>query len=222
MARRRENMLEALQASADQPPSHPAGGIPPVRAASEPHVTTAQGVTLPLGTVPFLFLQLGLVGLVFAIGYLAGQGSAPALAAEGDGEFELQAPGASDPGGSGLPVAAPLTTQGPDEAGGPVQGSSPAEVAFMDPSNKYTVVVFTAENSDFGKNRAWAIHDYLVNQSYPVVHPHLWKGEVKIFVGAAPTTGGLADLEARLRKDLGPDGTRPFYDAYVDNADRFR
>ena len=215
MARRRENMLEALQASADQPPSQPAGGIPPARAASEPHGTVAQGMTLPLGTVPFLLLQLGLMGLVFAMGYLAGQGSDTVLAADGVVEVELQAPDAS-----GV-EAAPLGTQGSQEAAGQPQVSGP-EVAFMDPSNKYTVVVFTAENSDFGKNRAWAIHNYLMDQAYPVVRPRLWKGEVKIFVGAAPTTGGLADLEARLRKDLGPDGTRPFYDAYVDNADRFR
>ena len=45
---------------------------------------------------------------------------------------------------------------------------------------------------------------------------------MKIFVGAAGRLSELQDLEARLRKDPGPDGTQPFYDAYVDNVGRFR
>ena len=59
------------------------------------------------------------------------------------------------------------------------------------------------------------------------MEPVRWKGVVKIFVGAAPTQGELHDLEAQLRMDPGPDGTGqdgkgPFYDAYVDNVDRYR
>ena len=40
--------------------------------------------------------------------------------------------------------------------------------------------------------------------------------------GAAPSKGALADLEVRIRKDPGPNGGRPFYDAYVDKTERFR
>ena len=203
-------------------------------------------MTLPLGTVPFLFLQLGLLVLVFSIGYLVGQGEDSARAAESRGgesgaPIDLSHPAGAGSGGETAPLTPPRPGgaepgagvgssgtalsrergEGASAAGG-ARRASEAERAFLDPENRYTVVVFTAENSAFGKDRAWAIHDYLASKGYPVVDPRIWKGEVKIFVGAAPTTGGLADLEARLRKDPGPNGTRPFYDAYVDNADRFR
>lgn len=179
-----------------------------------------------MGRVPFLLLQLALLVLVFSIGFLVGRDPGVA-AAEGD-LIELEVPrgvgSAAQATGSGR--RPPLTSPRPDDPGSDglpaTGGDTAADRAFLDPVNKYTVVVFTAENSEFGEQRAWSIHDYLLGKGYPVVLPRHWKGQVKIFVGAAGRLSELQDLEARLRKDPGPDGTQPFYDAYVDNVGRFR
>lgn len=215
-------MLEALKASAERPQIRPEGAPPSELGDFALHPTSGEGMTLPLGTMPFLLLQLGLLVLVFSIGYLVGQGSEPVQAGAGGDPIDLQSPTGSGVALGSSEPAVQVTPARPDDQGPGPEVPSAAERAFLDPANKYTVVVFTAENSEFGKSRAWAMHDYLADQTYPVVEPRHWKGEVKIFVGAAPTTGGLADLEVRLRQDPGPDDSRPFYDAYVDNADRFR
>ncbi|MDA1266919.1 MAG: hypothetical protein O2816_17700 [Planctomycetota bacterium] len=185
-------------------------------------------MTLPLGTVPFLFLQIGLLVLVFSIGYLTGR-DGKVSAAETDGaEIELQSRGGGpgnvrqgNAGGSQAPLTTPRPADDGSQAVGP-PAASEADLAFRDPLNTFTVVVFTAENSDFGEQRAWAVHEYLNGKGYPVVQPLLWKGEVKIFVGAAQSKGSLKEIEARIRKDPGPNGGRPFYDAYVDKTERFR
>ena len=68
-------MLEALQASADRPQSRTEGSSSDERAVSVYPGASGEGMTLPLGTVPFLLLQVGLLVVVFSIGFLAGQDS---------------------------------------------------------------------------------------------------------------------------------------------------
>lgn len=187
-------------------------------------------MTLPMGTMPFLLLQVALLVLVFSIGFLVGR-DAEVAAAE-VAPVELQDPAGSGGAASAAPAAprggerAPLTSPRPETPGGgtsPAQAAqSPADRAFLDPASEFTVVVYTAENSEYGRQQAWTVHDYLSGKGYPVVQPRAWKGQVKIFVGAGGRVSDLKDLEAQVRKDPGPDGTQPFYDAYVDKTTRFR
>ena len=93
MAKHRENMLEAFQASTAQAqraasqvsssalsrtssgtdrgitPGGSRGARPGSLAGSLP----PEGLTLPMGAVPFLALALALLGLVFLMGYFAGR-----------------------------------------------------------------------------------------------------------------------------------------------------
>lgn len=238
MAKRRENMLEAFQASTERPASPPGGGeAPPTTPGPTTPVPprmgagpgTGEGMTLPLSTLKFLLLQAALLVLVFSIGYLAGQGSEPDRAAETGadaGRVDLDAPRGGSGGSPATASADPVTRPRPEEelagGGGDEAESTAADRAFQDPRNRQTLVVYTARDSSFGEQAAWRIYEYLAEQGYPVVQPKLWKGEIKVFVGAAPSRKALESLEARVRRDPGPSGTQPFYDLYVDNISRFR
>jgi hypothetical protein len=191
-------------------------------------------MALPLATGPFVLLLVALLAFVFSIGYLAGQRAESVQAAEGSpgasgARIDLESPtgpgtgSQENPGrgNSGSPLTSPRPDPGGSAAGDPGP-NTPAEIAFADPANRYTVVVFTAEDSEFGNQRAWAIHDYLVKQGYPAVRPRPWEGDVKVFVGAMGKMAEARQMEAKVRQDPGPDSGRPFYDAYVDNIGRFR
>lgn len=185
---------------------------------------------LPVGSVTFLFLQLGLLVLVFGIGFLSGKeeravhagnpGGNPA-GSEG-GNVQLTGPQGGGTTGTQTP--------GPGESGSssssqkPQPTQRPEDEAFQNPANRYTVVVFTADASPVGQGRAQDVFDALESRGYPVITPVIGDRHVRVLMGAAPTKAALSELESRIRREkLGRNvSTGDFYDAYVDRAEKFR
>jgi len=242
MAKRRENMLEAFKASSEEP----AAQSQPVEGAStaaeggglrgatpgRPGPVSRQrpigaGLELPIGAVPFVVLQLALIVLVFSIGFLSGRNSSPVQAA-GPATDESGDPVELDPRGQG-----PTKPRG-DGGGGSTPGPArrdgasrtpeltAAERAFLDPANRLTIAVFSADDSEYGLQRATEVQEHLVARGFPAVPPRRWKGTVLVFVGASPTSAGVQDLLERIREVPGPDGGQIFWDAYLENIDKFR
>lgn len=238
-------MLEAFQASEDQsraasaesapratrqpmepaPPRGPAwSGLG--RGPGDPDSTP--GLTLPMGPLPFLILQGTLLALVFLMGYFAGAGGSDGAVRAGgggdplvgapDGGFRLEAPG---------PEPSPVLPAREDPEARRRLGAvlSAADEAWMDPANRFTVLVFSAEDTPFGEERTWASYEHLGALGFPVVTPRRGgqPNMIRLFVGAAPSTEDLRKLNQLVSQAPGPDGpNRPFLDAILDNIETYR
>lgn len=189
------------------------------------------GVQLPFGLPLLLLLQVVALGLAYFAGTLQ-DGSAS------DGRPEVMAD-SSGPGSGGvklLPVvqasgAATTSTPAvgparpdPQQSGAPSQlaATRAADAAFEDPANRFTIVVFTADNYEVGKERTWAMFDHLAAAGLDPVTPRAVDGRIYLLVGAESSPGALEDLKGQIRQMTDPDGkTRPFNDAYVNNIDQY-
>lgn len=250
MAKRRANMLEAFQASAEREAGEPRPGggapasqpVPPPIPEAPPAARPARGhvpdpgevgLTLPIGAVPFLLLELVLLVLVFLMGYVTGSNRA-GVGAPGPGEgsgtveagtsgpYRLDRPERHSSPGPVLPAREDPAAPEDREA---VRGreATAADAAFLDRANKYTVTVFSADDNEFGEERAWAAYDHLASLGFEPVTPRRWKGLIILFVGAAPTTSELEAVRQRVREVVAADGRgRAFPDAYLDNIDKYR
>ncbi len=290
MARRSDNMLEALQASSAESvdprsagkgqeiPGTPVGGAagesagpfavgPGSGGASTngqsnpgPPLVTG-GLTLPMGPVGFLVLQIALVVLAFMAGQAnprvgAVHAGAPADSSgageglpgdPGDG-MDAQASGVVDVGG-GTPTVDRNTAVGDSGASGlrgqrrPGDGTrlrspgtppetgpesatqaipeSPADRAFADPRNTFTVLVFTADDSEFGRERAQENYSHLLSKGLDAITPRQRGGWVYLYVGAYPSKAAANQAMTQVALISGPNGSgTPYASAGVRNIPR--
>lgn len=189
------------------------------------------GVQLPFGLPVLLLLLVAAIGLAYFAGTLQG-GASP------DGSPEVMA-ASSGPGSGGVRLLPAVQASGavttstaavgparPDPqqsaAQSPVASTRAADAAFEDPANRFTIVVFTADNYEVGKERTWAMFDHLAAAGLDPVTPRAVDGRIYLLVGAESSPGALEDLKAEIRQMTDPDGkTRPFSDAYVNNIDQY-
>jgi len=237
----RSQARASRRGAVDPPESQDPGEVrPPERPrAPEPfpddlELPVEEGLLLPIGAWPFVGLQLVALGLSFFLGYLAA-GPADAVRAGAGAD----ARGGAD--GSRVELADPRdpaqrSTAGPQR--GPstpaegaastlpsTDGSAPsaADLAFEDPANLFTVVVFSVNDYAFGRERIWELYRFLSQQGFDPITPRTCRGYLMLLVGASPTMGELEAVKLRLRDLVGPDGrTRPFRDAYINNASSYR
>ncbi|MDP6387289.1 MAG: hypothetical protein QGI93_13920 [Planctomycetota bacterium] len=260
MAKRRDNMLEAFQASSatdnqgDGDSSVGGGGPTPGRAPGG----GSAGLVLPMGSGTFLLLQ----GVLLVLAFLAGQASGDLGVVQAQGLDEgpstvmLEGPGfAAEPSGgatAGRDAAqaqAPLQTTtaqdgevlstrpdrgsrrpaaGPGGASGQQLGGasatkagSPADAAFADPANRFTLLVFTADGTDFGWEMAKVNHANLSAQGFAVIEPRERGGKVLLHVGAFGSFAAAEQVRTKVADAPGPDGKQtPYAGAYVVNITR--
>lgn len=249
MAKHRENMLEAFRASTEQThraasdasssmsragarrspfgtlfgrrrvrPDSPAGSLPP------------EGLTLPMGALPFLVLQLAALALVFLMGYFAGGNGAPG---DGSGDDTVHAAGGAGAalGGGDIRLRRPAgdrNATGPSVVG-PARADPDAPTAldrdFLDPAHAFTVSVFSADDTEYGRGRIRAVRDHLLGLGYPAVIPPTspYPDRGVVCAGASASQNDLLELRDRLRLEVGLDGRgRLCQDAWVDNIKNYR
>jgi hypothetical protein len=275
MAKRRDNMLEAFQASSahetqgDGGSAAGGGGSTPERSPSD----ATGGMTLPMGPGPFLLLQVVLLVLAFMAGQASdGSGKVQAQERVGDpADVTLEGPASvrdpsgtavSDSGSAQSQATSPVSPQAPSRAlsqastapnGGvlstrpgrsnrgarrPAAGSeatsvqgqggnsasgalSVADAAFADPANRFTLLVFTADGTDFGRERASANHANLSAQGFAVITPRERGGKVLLQVGAFGSFAAAEQVRTKVAAAPGPDGRQtPYAGAYVVNITR--
>lgn len=260
MAKHRDNMLEALQASvvSDSQSGATAGGggvDPPAGSAA---MGGAGRMVLPLGPGAFLVLQLVLLVLAFMAGQASsgpdtvqarvpgeesasvagaaamggpledpvsrGQAEAKGAAAANpaqDDEVLSTRPGNAERGarrpGAGTQLT-PRPTPGQESAD---NSASPADLAFADPANRFTLLVFTADGTDFGRQMAAVNHDNLSAQGFAAVNPRERGGKVLLHVGAFASVAAAKKARGRVAAAPGPGGRQtPYSGAYVVNITR--
>ncbi|MCP3914940.1 MAG: hypothetical protein GY711_05255 [bacterium] len=250
MARRRQNMLEAFKVSADKARAERAARAegeseaPPTPPPADPDQRPVQsrrpkpletgassGLSLPIGAGAFLVLQALLLFVVFFMGRLSVQSTVEA--GEGDGE---RGGGAVDldPRRSSDASLEPRSTRrnGHEDSVGGEPGPSgtqpdpsapnPADAAFLAPQNKFTVLVCTYDDTEYGRDRAWETFQHLGSLGFAAVTPRRQGGRLFLFVGASDSYQKLAELEKELKSASGPSGQRqPFRDAYRVNIDDY-
>jgi hypothetical protein len=99
---------------------------------------------------------------------------------------------------------------------------APADQAFMNPENRFTVRLAQYNNDAAGKAKAFETADFLRKLAIPVVSP-IEKGNAVILVaGAKPKTEDLASLLKTVQAQHGTGGQEkqlPFASAYIQNID---
>ncbi len=194
-------------------------------------------VTLPMGWLPFLAMQLLMVGGAFGLGWIAsGRASRPVEAATGPvtaqlptGGLVLDVPdgGVHPEGAAGSPLRGGRGPAGalgaPDDL---IQAHADSlrdpDLAFDNPDNRFTVVVAQYADTDFGRERAWDTFYYLEECGLPAVTPRARNGTVFLFAGAADEVSGLKELLEGVRGLQDRRGREfPFNDAYTANISRF-
>jgi len=90
-----------------------------------------------------------------------------------------------------------------------------ADAALLDPNNRWTLLAVTYGNSPANRELARSTAEYLRKQGLPAAEPVQSGKNVVVLVGAAPTSGGLFELQTALRALPGPSGrARDFATAY--------
>lgn len=196
-------------------------------------------VTLPMGWLPFLALQLLMVGGAFGLGWMASgraarpvEAAGPASASIRPGGLVLGVPDALDAGDSpeataGSPLRVGRSGAGalevPEDLGqAPADSLRDPDLAFDNPDNRFTVVVAQYADTDFGRERAWDTFQYLEECGLPAVSPRARNGTVFLFAGAADEVSGLKELLEGVRSLQDRRGREfPFNDAYTANISRF-
>jgi len=112
------------------------------------------------------------------------------------------------------------SAQRPGEASS-VRAGSAAEAAFADPANRFTLLVFTANGTDFGREMASVNHANLGAQGFAVIPPRERGGKVLLHVGAFGSFAAAEQVRTRVANAPGPDGRQtPYAGAYVVNITR--
>ncbi|MGK0217758.1 MAG: hypothetical protein ACI9HE_001237, partial [Planctomycetota bacterium] len=201
------------------------------------------GLVMPMGMVPFLVLQILILGVAFGLGWIASgadRGAAGNGLAAGDAGMVLDTPGADGAANAGLnsplragrsPAAldAVLGSDGAqgqpnEDAGAELDpASSPADMAFDNSDSRFTVVVAQYNDTTYGRERAWHAYEFLAGQGLPVVSPRARNRVVFLFAGATADRSELDQLLEQVRGQADASGRdTPFYDAYVSNISRYR
>jgi hypothetical protein len=195
---------------------------------------------LPVRKGTFVLLQLGLVGVAFALGARFGgpvtdwggalfaaapDGGAAAPGAgpeapEGDGQVAGQSPARNltpraPRGGAGT------TPAGPNGAAGPAAPRDPAEAAFLDPRNLFTVQVASYDDSPRGRELAEHWRADLADRGYPAVVRQV-KRKLSLFVGASPNLVAMEELQEQLGRLTDRNGARLFPDVIAKELADFR
>jgi len=89
------------------------------------------------------------------------------------------------------------------------------EAALKDPSNRFSVLVVTYQDTPEQRDLARATHAHLRGSGLPVFRPYRYHGKLLLLVGAAPRERDLSELRDRLRDLESARGRREFGDAYV-------
>ncbi|MEE8468529.1 MAG: hypothetical protein V3T22_08745 [Planctomycetota bacterium] len=191
-----------------------------------------------MGALPFLALQLVALTLVFLMGYLAGgqrdlgddtgngtgmgtaMGTVRAAGGTGgglgEGALRLGTP-------AGNRIASGTSPVGPARAD--PDAPTALERAFLDPAYDFTVSVFSADDTEYGRGRIRAVRDHLLDLGYPAVIPPKspYPDRGVVCAGAAASQHDLLELRDRLRLEVGIDGRgRLCQDAWVDNITNYR
>jgi hypothetical protein len=262
MAKRRDNMLEAFQASTEAD-SQAEGGSAMGGGTSTPGRSLgggSRGMHLPMGAGTFLLLQ----GVLLVLAFLAGQasGGSGTVQAQGQDEWpsgpilegqasvgDPSADATADRGSAQVPNLVPnlanpaqgggvLSTRpdrGARRGGTASQGSSgqrpgeassvragtAADAAFADPANRFTLLVFTANGTDFGREMASVNHANLGAQGFAVITPRERGGKWLLHVGAFGSFAAAEQVRTRVANAPGPEGRQtPYAGAYVVNITR--
>ena len=116
-------------------------------------------------------------------------------------------------------AAAPAGTDAP----GPVDPDTAADVAFLDPAMRFTVLAITYSGTESNEALAWQTYDLLRSKGFPVVKPLERNARIFLFAGASASKADLEGLQDRLRKlKVGPRRTQDFRQAYVVNLKDYR
>jgi len=183
-----------------------------------------------MGALPFLALQLVALALVFFMGYFAGGNGAGGNGTSG-GDTVRAAGGGPDLGGGGLHLQAPSGTRD-------LSGTSPVlparadpdaptalDHAFLDPRHEFTIAVFAANDTKYGRERIRVVRDHLLDLGYAAVIPPKdpYSDQVVVCAGASSSRSDLLELCDQLRLEVGLDGRgRLCQDAWVDNISNYR
>lgn len=266
MAKRRDSMLEAFQASTEadsQGDSQGDGGSAMEGGTATPGRSLgggSRGMHLPMGAGTFLLLQ----GVLLVLAFLAGQASggsgtvqaqgqderpsgpilegqasvgdpsADATADRGSAQVPDQVPDLANPAqGGGVLSTRPdrgarrrgTASQGSSgqrpEEGSTVRAGTAADAAFADPANRFTLLVFTANGTDFGREMASVNHANLGAQGFAVITPRERGGKWLLHVGAFGSFAAAEQVRTRVANAPGPEGRQtPYAGAYVVNITR--
>lgn len=242
MAKRKENMLEAFQASASDGSEREAQGYPPEAAGPfapvsrgpapriEPRAAPMRSrerldprpadlalapVAMPFGSVTFLVLQILLLAGAFALGRLtAPQSSQAASLDPGTGSESALDPGA--PAVASTPAGtAPAKEEEPQAE---VDQHTEFDRAFEDPENRFTIQVVQYRDTEWQQSLAFSTYDFLFNRGLPVVKPVALGGNIFIYVGAARTQADLAQTLEIVHNTPGPQNSKDaFKSAWIVN-----
>ena len=98
---------------------------------------------------------------------------------------------------------------------------SAADAAFADPANRFTLLVFTADGTDFGREMASVNHANLSAQGFAVITLQERGGKVLLQVGAFGSFAAAEQVRTKVAAAPGPDGRQtPYAGAYVVNITR--
>jgi hypothetical protein len=254
MVVRKKNLLDAFReaapegrrASADSPPSSPAGGpfAAPARtsapsaepaagsgAARTPPSTpeareSATRIELPSGPSTLeqaladktLRAVVAIAALIALGAFLAGRMS--------HGDAAAAEPAASNAGGPGILSAGGAGSAGRDLAEKNLAAAKMGtedDRAFMDPANKYTIQLIQYDNTESNLERAHATAEHLRRKErLPIVGPIARGKFLVLAAGHTPKIADLADLLAHVKGLAGPppqEKMQPFASAYVVNID---
>ena len=233
-------MLEAFQASSEEPNSSTQEGTPSQsRQASAPAVRTKASGGLP-DVAPELFAVV--LGVLVVGSFFLGRWSVSTSVQASSGEVATQPSKMGEEplfvnAGGGFtepvePVIEPRVSEPAKSPSAPTQGAetsrNPLEVnheAFMDPVNTQTIRVIYYSDDDDGRAKAFQTATYLAELGFPAMIPVRKGGHVFVCVGAAPKKDDpeLLRIQRELRLVVGPPpSSNPgdFESAYVYNIDR--
>jgi hypothetical protein len=106
-------------------------------------------------------------------------------------------------------------------AGSAGSAVSAADAAFADPANRFTLLVFTADGTDFGREMASVNHANLSAQGFAAIDPLERGGQVLLHVGAYGSFAAAEQARTKVANAPGPDGRQtPYAGAYVVNINR--
>jgi hypothetical protein len=248
MAKRRENMLEAFKASADEALAQqqaaevqarsaggpfaeaPAPPPPPPTRPPEPGPARAEpadiapvapaALMFPVGSVSFLAMQVVLLLGAFFLGRFS-MGTVGAAAADNSTAAaggEFEVPEINN--GTSSNLTQPIAhTPKP----GGAQNRTPEDGAFLDPENRFTIRTISYGSSPMEKDLAFKAYDHMRAEGLPVVTPLGTGDTLMIFVGAAPTRAAIEPLLKTVRTTPGPGNDRTaFRSAYIVNIEDYR
>lgn len=190
-------------------------------AASEPAESERLIPESEIPRVPPIWMPLAAaVSIAFLLGILVGRIGGSEVRAEGDASLaEGSLPNSGFKPRNDLVPRSELIQGDNGEASAPAPGSSSRASALYDPVNRYTLVVAT-----YGRTKedfAWATHDQLADEGFPVFPPAEVGKDILVLVGAQPEVEDLAQTKEAIRNLTGWDGAKESYkDAYAIRIDR--